>query len=611
VVEESENKQAQNIRESSELPQQIAEQGSTELERKGSEQVQSAIYRISESAQSAQNLDELYRSIHATIAKLMPAKNFYISLYDEAADLFTVPYLVDEYDEYWPPYKPGKGLGAYIMRTGKPLLATPVKFSELEKSGEAEIISRRMVDWLGVPLKTQYGKTIGVMAVQTYDEEHRLVDTDQDVLMFVSTQVAMAIERKQAEQALQQQAQELAMLNTLGQKVNASLLLDQVVKAAIENVLALNRYDLVLCYLHDDNQLVLQGISPEAAIEFYSKTQSHIECLTGQAAQTGKPIYSIDVTADTRCTRSEVKESGLQSFAAMPLRSGEDIIGVLGLATLHEHDFSLESTFLETMANQIATATQNALLHSEVQEYASDLERRVKQRTAQLENTNKELEAFAYSVSHDLRGPLRAIDGYSNILLEDYGSRLDEEGRDFLQRLRQSSQHMGQLIDDLLKLSRLTRQEMTREKVDLGALAVEVFRELNSVEMDRKIVFTVGDELTALADARLMQVALANLFSNAIKFTRKVPQAEIEFDAWIENGEKIFFVRDNGAGFDMRYANKLFAVFERLHSASEFEGNGIGLATVQRIINRHGGRLWAEGAINQGATFYFTLDSLE
>jgi light-regulated signal transduction histidine kinase (bacteriophytochrome) len=279
------------------------------------------------------------------------------------------------------------------------------------------------------------------------------------------------------------------------------------------------------------------------------------------------------------------------------------------LATSREHDFNQETTFLETMANQIATATQNALLHAEVQEYAIDLERRVRQRTAQLENTNKELEAFAYSVSHDLRGPLRAIDGYGKILLEDYGSRLDEEGQDLLQRLRRSSQHMGQLIDDLLKLSRLTRQEMTLEKIDLGRLAVEVFRELDSVETEREIVFTVGNNLTANADDRLMRVALANLFSNAIKFTRKMPQAKIEFNAFIENGEKIFFIRDNGAGFDMRYAHKLFAAFERLHSTSEFEGNGIGLATVQRIINRHGGRLWAEGAINQGATFYFTVDS--
>jgi K+-sensing histidine kinase KdpD len=583
--------------------------GDAGVEESDKNQVQAAIYHISEAAQSAQNLDELYHSIHATIAKLMPARNFYITLYDEAADLFTIPYLADEFVDHWPPYKPGKGLGAYVLKTGMPLLATPEVFADLEKAGEAEIIDRRMVDWLGVPLKTQHGKTIGVMAVQTYDKDHRLVETDLDVLVFVSNQAAMAIERKRAEQALQQHAQELAILNALGQKVNASLLLDQVVKETIENILALNRYDLVLFYLHEGDQLVLQGISPEAARKMIRETQSHTECLTGQAAQTGTPIYSIDIISDTRCTRTEVKESGFRSFAAIPLRSGEDVIGVLGLATSREHDFNQETTFLETMANQIATATQNALLHAEVQDYAIDLERRVRQRTAQLENTNKELEAFAYSVSHDLRGPLRAIDGYGSILLEDYGSRLDEEGKYLLQRLRRSSQHMGQLIDDLLKLSRLTRQEMTLEKIDLGRLAIEVFRELDSVEPDREIVFTVGNDLTANADDRLMRVALANLFSNAIKFTRKVPQAKIEFNAFIENGEKVFFIRDNGAGFDMRYAHKLFAAFERLHSTSEFEGNGIGLATVQRIINRHGGRLWAEGATNQGATFYFTVDS--
>jgi len=608
-MEDIEKTKAQLISELSEIRQRVAVLETIETERKRSEQVQSAIYRISEAAQSTQNLDELFHSIHAIIAKLMPAKNFYITLYDESDDLFTIPYLADEYDDDWPPYKPGKGLGAYVMRTGKPLLVTPEKFAEMEQSGEAEIISRRMVDWLGVPLKTQHGKTIGVMAVQTYTEENRLVEAYQDVLMFVSTQVAMAIERKQAEQALQQNARELATLNLLGQRVNATLLLDQVVKATVENVTALNQYEMVLFYLSEGDRLLLQGAGPNSSSTLVSNAQIHQvgEYLCVQAALMGKPIFSSNIPIDLRCTLADCKEAGFHSFAAIPLQSGDEVIGVLGLASTEEHDFSKEATFLETMANQIATATQNALLHTQVQQYAAELEQRVIQRTAQLEDSNKELEAFSYSVSHDLRGPLRAIDGYSHILLEDYAGKLDAEGQNLLHRLHSASQRMGQLIDDLLKLSRLTQQEMVRERVDLSVLANDVYNELCRIESGHVIEIIIGDKLTTNADTRLVRVVLANLFSNAMKFSRKVPHAKIEFSAIKNGSEQVFFVRDNGAGFDMQYAGKLFGAFERLHNSSEFEGSGIGLATVQRIINRHGGRLWAEAAINQGATFYFTL----
>ena len=488
-------------------------------------------------------------------------------------------------------------------------MVTPEKFAEMEQSGEAEIISRRMVDWLGVPLKTQHGKTIGVMAVQTYTEENRLVEAYQDVLMFVSTQVAMAIERKQAEQALQQNARELATLNLLGQRVNATLLLDQVVKATVENVTALNQYEMVLFYLSEGDRLLLQGAGPNSSSTLVSNAQIHQvgEYLCVQAALMGKPIFSSNIPIDLRCTLADCKEAGFHSFAAIPLQSGDEVIGVLGLASTEEHDFSKEATFLETMANQIATATQNALLHTQVQQYAAELEQRVIQRTAQLEDSNKELEAFSYSVSHDLRGPLRAIDGYSHILLEDYAGKLDAEGQNLLHRLHSASQRMGQLIDDLLKLSRLTQQEMVRERVDLSVLANDVYNELCRIESGHVIEIIIGDKLTTNADTRLVRVVLANLFSNAMKFSRKVPHAKIEFSAIKNGSEQVFFVRDNGAGFDMQYAGKLFGAFERLHNSSEFEGSGIGLATVQRIINRHGGRLWAEAAINQGATFYFTL----
>jgi len=236
-------------------------------------------------------------------------------------------------------------------------------------------------------------------------------------------------------------------------------------------------------------------------------------------------------------------------------------------------------------------------------------EEALKQRTVELEASNKELDAFCYSVSHDLRAPLRSIDGFSRVLLDDYTAHLDDTGRDYLRRVCASSQHMARLIDDLLKLSRITRTLLCEETVDLSRLAHEVVDELRGAGPGRAVQWTIAEHVTALGDARLLRVALDNLLGNAWKFTSKQPQAAVEFGVAQAGAGRVFFVRDNGAGFDMAYAGKLFGAFQRLHSVQEFEGIGIGLATVQRIVHRHGGRIWAEGAVGQGATFYFSLSS--
>ena len=257
----------------------------------------------------------------------------------------------------------------------------------------------------------------------------------------------------------------------------------------------------------------------------------------------------------------------------------------------------------------------------ELQRYASELERRVAERTHELEERNQalrrnaaelsaantELDAFAYSVSHDLRAPLRSIDGFSQALLEEYGGRLDDAARGHLDRVRAASQRMAQLIDDLLGLSRVTRAELRRERVDLSALAQSVVADLQGRDQERAVEFAIAPDLTADADPDLLRVVLENLLANAWKYTAKRSPARIEFGLTRHDGKSAFYVRDNGAGFDMAYANKLFGAFQRLHSSREFEGTGIGLATVQRIVHRHGGKVWAEGAVGQGATFYFTL----
>ncbi len=240
-----------------------------------------------------------------------------------------------------------------------------------------------------------------------------------------------------------------------------------------------------------------------------------------------------------------------------------------------------------------------------------ELEQRVIQRTAQLEAANKELEAFSYSVSHDLRSPLRAIDGFSKIVIEEYHDKLDDEGRRQLNVIRDNTQKMGKLIDDLLSLSRLGRQEMNFAEIKMDELAKSVFDELKMSAVQKEPQFDIKALPPAYGDRALIHQVFANLMSNAIKFTRPKDAAIIEVGGWSEGREDIYYVKDNGVGFDMKYKNKLFGVFQRLHSENEFEGIGVGLAIVHRIIQRHGGRLWAEGEVNKGAAFYFTLPKKE
>ena len=243
----------------------------------------------------------------------------------------------------------------------------------------------------------------------------------------------------------------------------------------------------------------------------------------------------------------------------------------------------------------------------EVRELNKELEQRVKERTAQLEATNKELDAFSYSVSHDLRAPLRAISGFSEALLDEYGNKLDGEGKTYLRYLQEGSHEMSDLIDGLLKLSRSTRGGIAMERVDLSTMAAMVAEELRKAEPERRMTVHIAPGVEVFADPRLLRVVMENLLGNAWKYTSRTAEARIEFGVEEQEGKTVYFVRDNGAGFDMGYANKLFLPFQRLHKTSEFSGIGIGLATVERIIHRHDGRIWAQAAVGEGATFYFTL----
>ncbi len=247
-----------------------------------------------------------------------------------------------------------------------------------------------------------------------------------------------------------------------------------------------------------------------------------------------------------------------------------------------------------------------------------ELESRVARRTAELEaantdleNANRELEAFSYTASHDLRAPLRSLDGFSQFLLEDYGDKLNEEGRSYLERIRLNAQRMGLLITDMLALSKVSRAELRRDDVDLSALVLSILEELRESQPERIVEWDIESGVSAAADPRLLRAALENLLGNAWKFTSKTPDARIRFGR-VAGAQQppVYFIADNGAGFDMAYAERMFQPFQRLHRAAEFEGTGIGLATVQRIIHRHGGWIRAEGKVDGGATFFFTLNSV-
>jgi PAS domain S-box-containing protein len=244
-----------------------------------------------------------------------------------------------------------------------------------------------------------------------------------------------------------------------------------------------------------------------------------------------------------------------------------------------------------------------------VQQLNAELEMRVAERTRQLELANRELESFAYSVSHDLRAPLRSIDGFSKALLEDYERQLDADGRDYLSRVRNATRRMATLIDDLLALSRFSRLEMLSEQVDLGALSGEIVEDILKQEPQRSLDVSIGPDLAARGDPSLLRVVMQNLLQNAVKFTCKTRNARIEVGMTMRSGRPEFHVRDNGVGFDMIYVGRLFGAFQRLHADAEFPGTGIGLATVQRIIHRHGGTVRAEAAVGKGTTIFFTLES--
>lgn len=434
--------------------------------------------------------------------------------------------------------------------------------------------------------------------------------------------------KQETERAYFQLEQQKALLRAIA-RLREPLDLETIFQATaieVRHLLSADRVGMFRFYPKsgwDDGEFVSEDVDPAFPSAMAQKIHDH--CFGEQFAvhyQRGRiqAVADIHNAGLSDCHIKVLSQFQVRANLAVPLLQKKKLWGLLCIHQCHgpREWQETEIEFVGQIADHLGIALQHGELLAELQtevmereqaqQAVQGLNQELRKTIIESEVVNQELEAFSYSVSHDLRAPLRSIDGFSQALLEDCQDQLDLSGQDYLRRIRLATQRMGQLIDDLLQLSRLTRSEMHIESVELSVLASRICTELQQSQPERQVEFSIQTGMVAKGDAPLLQVLLENLLNNAWKFTSKEIQAQIEFGEMSPKSEiPVYFVRDNGAGFDMTYANKLFAPFQRLHGMNEFPGNGIGLATVQRIVRRHGGRVWAEGTVGKGAIFYFTF----
>jgi PAS domain S-box-containing protein len=438
-------------------------------------------------------------------------------------------------------------------------------------------------------------------------------------------------ERKLAQQKIAQTAQQLAMLNEIGRAVSEVTDLETVLEIIRQQLEKVVKFDFYSVRVFNETERTVTHLAvyengrywPEPDMPITPDTHAWKVFETGESILHLLTEQEIEEYQHSNYPQVGARAEMTTSLIFAPLKKHGKTIGALSVQRYQQNAYTLEDLALvEAVAIPVSIAIENARLftslqdelaerkraEAQIRELNADLERRVQERTAELAAINRELESFSYSVSHDLRAPLRAMTSFSHILKEDYQSVLDEDGLAHLERIIGSGKKMNLLIDDLLSLSRLGHKPMNLQEVDLDNLVRASIETLAHQAAGRQIEWVLADLGIAIADPTLLQQVYANLIENAIKYTGKRELARIEIGCLEQNGsKKVYFVRDNGAGFDMKYANKLFGVFQRLHRDEDFQGTGIGLATVQRIIHRHGGRIWAEAEPGKGATFYFTI----
>ena len=415
-------------------------------------------------------------------------------------------------------------------------------------------------------------------------------------------------EQKRQERALQQYADRLEALHEIDRAILAAESPQAIADAALQRCTAqlpCTRASIVV-FDHEAGEGEILGSVTESDSQLAGGKRYPIEAfhLTERLHQGGAEVVNDLQAIDATPVLKRLQNEGIRSFISLPMLLDGRLIGLINLGDEAQGVFTEDyQDLMREVTDQVAIAIRQARLLERVQHQAEVLEQRVAERTA-------ELESFTYSVSHDLRSPLRAIDGFSRLLDQEYGDLLDDEGQRLLSVIRTSASRMGQLIDDLLALSRLGRQDMRTVPIDMEELASSVVEELLRIHDDAAVTIDIQTLPEATGDPAMVRTILTNLLSNSLKFSREEEAPRIVVGADIQEGTPVYHVRDNGAGFDMAYADKLFGVFQRLHDDEDFEGTGVGLAIVHRAIARHGGSVWAESTVGEGATFYFALDDV-
>ncbi|MCB0037855.1 MAG: GAF domain-containing protein, partial [Anaerolineales bacterium] len=466
--------------------------------------------------------------------------------------------------------------------------------------------------WVGAAVLWNGSENIGYLFTDNLLNKSPLRPYEADLLMIYGSILGYLISRKFTEIEINHYVERLNVLQEIDDAILHAESPHKLARAIVQPLKKLVGCDFVRISVFDggsDTAVSLAStIQNLNALSLIHQFEPQVIGLLEQ----GIPYVIEKIDADTSSSgERELQELGMQGYIILPLRTEQDLHGMITIAFAQpQHLDSDQFKIVEEVAIQLSIALRQVKLFNQVQDYANNLERLVDERTAQLEAKAQELEAFTYSVSHDLRAPLRAMDGFARILSQMYGEALPEKAQHYVNRIQQNAKRMNALIDGLLTLSRIGRREMQMHIINLTTLAQDVLNNLTADDQLDNAAITIEPLGECMGDPALLRQLLVNLITNAIKYSHKKQSPQVTVRSMIQNGETVYLVKDNGVGFDMRYADKLFGVFQRLHSADEYEGTGVGLATVQRIVQRHNGRIWVEAAVDQGATFYFTLGSV-
>jgi len=580
-------------------------------------------------------LNDLQSTLHRVLEQIqaiLPLDGFVVALYDRETNLLSFPLIYDDGNIYQDVPRPlfPESVFAEAILTRKPhiLSRTDEQLRDNLVSNQDRMGTKKpSASILTVPMIV-HDRVIGAISTHSYSI-NAYTPENISVLSGAANQVAITIENAQLYEISQARAEQLATLNEIGRSISTLRDLNGVMESAyhlLQHALALDAFYIAL--YHPEDQTISYPIVVNKGQKFNEKPTTLIPetlltkaILTGQSYLINRSKEEIEKRQANLQTPNALGESANVSASLMiaPLQFGGKSLGAISTQSYKLDAYTSDDLELLTgVATQVAIAIENARLYTalqkelaerkraeaEVRELNIGLESRVHQRTAELEAVNNELSSFTYTVSHDLRAPLRGIHGLAHIIIEEFD--LPVEAIAHIERIQTNARQMGQLIDELLAFTHLGRQPLRKISLDMSALTHAAVGELMKNET-RKIDLSIQPLPDAYGDITLIHQALTNMLSNAVKFTCKKENPQVEIGSLKQNNETVYFIRDNGAGFDMAYAGKLFGVFERLHRQDEFEGIGVGLAIVKRIIDKHGGRVWAEGKVNEGATFFFTL----